>query len=131
MIDPIINSKFIGSQQTRRKRVTSYGSPRDHCIEDQRERERKPSSYCLRTRRSTMNYSRIIGEAPMDMVKPPEMVSRLDLVVLELAVAGIVFRRLPEGFWDFRVFIERRSGGTGHRGGQHPLAAPGPCGAAW
>ena len=56
----------------------------------------------------------------MDMVKPPEMVSRLDLVVLELAAAGIVFRRLPEGFWDFRVFIEQRGGGTGHRGGQHP-----------
>ena len=33
----------------------------------------------------------------MDMVKSPEMVSRLDLVVLELAVAGIVFRRLPQG----------------------------------
>jgi hypothetical protein len=48
-----------------------------------------------------MNYSRIIGEAPMDMVKPPEMVSRLDLVVLELAAAGIVFRRLPEGFLGF------------------------------
>jgi hypothetical protein len=41
-----------------------------------------------------MDYSRIIEEAPMDMVKPPEMVSRLDLVVLELAVTGIVFRRL-------------------------------------
>jgi hypothetical protein len=54
-----------------------------------------------------MNYSRIIGEAPMDMVKPSEMVSRLDLVVLELAAAGMVFRRLPEGFWDFRVFIEQ------------------------
>jgi hypothetical protein len=41
-----------------------------------------------------MDYSRIIGEAPMDMVKPFEMVSRLDLVVLELAATGIVFRRL-------------------------------------
>ena len=41
----------------------------------------------------------------MDMVKPPEMVSRLDLVVLELAVAGIVFRRLPRGFLDFWEFI--------------------------
>ena len=34
-IDLIINSKFIGSQQTHRKRVTSYGSPRDHCIDNQ------------------------------------------------------------------------------------------------
>jgi hypothetical protein len=38
-----------------------------------------------------MNYARIIEEAPMDMVKPSEMVSRLDLVVLELAAARIVF----------------------------------------
>jgi hypothetical protein len=48
-----------------------------------------------------MNYSHIIGEAPMDMVKPSEMVSRLDLVVLELTVAGIVFRGYAEGFWNF------------------------------
>ena len=41
-IDLIINSKFIGSQQTHRKRLISYGSPRDHCIENQeRERERE------------------------------------------------------------------------------------------
>ena len=57
-----------------------------------------------------MNYSRIIGEAPMDMMNPSEMVSRLDLVVLELAAAGIVFRRLREGFWNIRVFIEQRGG---------------------
>jgi hypothetical protein len=55
----------------------------------------------------------------MGMMNPSEMVSRLDLVVLELAAAGIVFRRLREGFRDFRVFIEQRGGGTGHRGGQH------------
>ena len=28
----------------------------------------------------------------------PERASRLDLVVLELAAAGIVFRSLPQGF---------------------------------
>ena len=39
-IDLIINTKFIGSQQTHRKRVTSYASPRDHYIENSR-RERK------------------------------------------------------------------------------------------
>ena len=40
-IDLIINSKFIGSQQTHAKRVTSNRSPRDHSIENQkRERER-------------------------------------------------------------------------------------------
>ena len=43
-IDLIINSKFIGSQQTHAKRLTSYGSPTDHCIENQT-RDRKPSSY--------------------------------------------------------------------------------------
>ena len=31
----------------------------------------------------------------MDMMNPFVMVSRLDLVFLELAAAGIVFRRLP------------------------------------
>ena len=39
-----------------------------------------------------MNYSRIIGEAPMDMMNPFVMVSRLDLVILELAAAEIDFR---------------------------------------
>jgi hypothetical protein len=42
-----------------------------------------------------MNYSCIIGEAPMRMMNPSVMVSRLDLVVLELAVAGIVFVDSP------------------------------------
>jgi len=56
----------------------------------------------------------------MDMVKPPEMMSRLDLVVLELAAAGIVFCRLPRAFLDFWEFIGRRGGGEGHPGGHHP-----------
>ena len=64
-------------------------------IKRERERERKPYSYCLRTRRSMMNYTRIIREAPKRMMNPSVMVSRLDLVVLELVVAGIDFRRLP------------------------------------
>ena len=50
------------------------------------------------------NYSCIVGarvlmKNPSVIIDPsgrvPEMASRLDLVVLELAVAGIVFRRLP------------------------------------
>ena len=48
----------------------------------------------------------------MDMVKPPEMVSRLDLVVLELAAAGIVFRRYARGFLEICEFIELKSDGT-------------------
>ena len=43
-IDLIINSKFIGSHKHTAKRLTSYGSPGNHCIDNQ-ERERKPSSY--------------------------------------------------------------------------------------
>jgi hypothetical protein len=42
-----------------------------------------------------VDYSRIIGEAPMRKMNPSVMVFRLDLEVLELAAAGIVFRRLP------------------------------------
>ena len=38
-IDLIINSKFIGSQKNTAKRVTSYGTPRDHCIENQEREE--------------------------------------------------------------------------------------------
>ena len=49
------------------QKFTSNRSPRDHCIENhKRERERKPSSYCLWTRRTMVDYSCIIGEAPID-----------------------------------------------------------------
>ena len=67
-----------------------------------------------------MNYSRIIGEAPMRIMNPSVMVSRLDLVLLELAEAGIVFRQLPKGFWNIWVFIGRRGSVGGHRGGLNP-----------
>ena len=52
-----------------------------------------------------VDYSRIIGEAPMRKMNPSVMVFRLDLEVLELAAAGIVFRRLLHGFWIFWKFI--------------------------
>ena len=55
-------------------------------------RERERGSHLAR--RSTMNYSRIIGEAPMRMMNPSVMVSRLYLWFLELVAAGIVFRQL-------------------------------------
>ena len=38
-----------------------------------------------------MNYSSIIGEAPMRMMNPSVMVFRLDMVFLKLPVAGIAF----------------------------------------
>ena len=56
----------------------------------------------------------------MDMMNPSAMVSRLDLVFLELAAAGIDFRQLPYGFWNIGVFIEQRGGAGGHRGGHNP-----------
>ena len=68
-----------------------------------------------------MNYSRIIGEALMEVVNPAVMVSRLDLVVLDSAAVSRVLG----------VFIEQRGGpgapevGTTHQG------APGPPGAPW
>ena len=58
------------------------------------------------------------------------MVSRLDLVFLELAAAGIYFRRLTQGFSNIGVFIEQRGGpgapevGTTHQGVPGPLGAP-------
>ena len=48
-----------------------------------------------------------------------EMVSRLDLVVLDSAAAGWIFRRLPQCFWNIGVFIEQRGGPGGTRGGHN------------
>ena len=89
-----MNSKFIGSQQTHRKSLHQIDLQETIVLRIIRERESKPSSYCLWTRRSMVDYSRIIGEAPMRKMNPSVMVFRLDLVVLELAAAGIVFHRL-------------------------------------
>ena len=36
----------------------------------------------------------------MEMVNPSMMASRLDLVVLDSAAAGIDFRRLTKDFWN-------------------------------
>ena len=56
----------------------------------------------------------------MDMMNPSKMVSRFDLVFLELAATGIDFRRLPYGFWNIGGFIEQKGGAGGHRGGHNP-----------
>src|SRR3990172_1604387 len=60
--------------------------------------------------------------------EPSEMVSRLDLVVLELAAAGLVFLRLPRGFLEIWGFIELKGGGTEVGVGQH---TPGRAWASW
>ena len=54
-IDLIINSKFIGSQQTHRKKVyiKQISKTSLYC---ESKSEKKPSSYCLRTLRSMVNY---------------------------------------------------------------------------
>ena len=89
-----------------------------------------PSSYCLWTRRSVVNCSRIIVGARV-MVKNPSMIvdpsdkvpkkaSRLDLMVLELVAIRIVFHQLPYGFGVFRVFIELIVGGEASRGPHYP-----------
>ena len=53
-------------------------------------------------------------------MNPSVTVSRLDLAFLELAAAGIDFRRLPYGFWNIGVFIEQRGGAGGGQGGHIP-----------
>ena len=85
-----MNSKFIGSQQKHRKKSLHQIDLQETIV-----LRIKPSSYYLRTRRSMVDYSRIIREAPMRKMNPSVMVLRLDLAVLELAATGIVFRRLP------------------------------------
>lgn len=62
---------------TPQKVITSNTSPRTsrRTLYWESKREKKPSSYCLRTRRSVVNYSRIIGGAPMRMMKPSMIVS--------------------------------------------------------
>ena len=67
----------------------------------------------------------------MDMMHPSMMVSRLDLVVLELAAAGIDFRRLPYGFCNIRVFIEKRGSPGAPEVGTTHLGTPGPPGMPW
>ena len=93
-IDLIINSNFIQSQQTHRKKSYIIWISKRPLYWESNERE-EAIQPLTRTQRSTKNYSRIIGEAPMEVVNPSMMVSRLDLVVLDFAPAGIDFRRLP------------------------------------
>ena len=69
-----------------------------------------------------MNYSHIIGEAPMRMMNPSVMVSRLDLAVWNLRRLGLCFVDSPWVFGFFGVFIEQRGSAGGGRGGHNPGA---------
>ena len=74
-------------------------------------------------------------KSPSVIVAPsgrvPEKASRLDLVVLELAAADKVFCRLPQGFWDFTVFMEPESVEKLPVVPTTHLGALGPSGAPW
>ena len=118
-----MNSKFIGSQQTHREKFTSNRSPRDHCIENQkRERERKPYSYYLRTRSSMVDYSRIIGEAPMKKMNPSVMVLDWILRLWNLWQLDVFFVNSPRVFWIFGYLLASEAvergpvEGTTHQG---------------
>ena len=69
---------------------------------------------------------RMMNPSVIPSGKVPEKGSRLDLMVLELLATGIVFRRLPQGFWNIWVFIELRGGGKDSRGPHHPPKCQGP-----
>src|SRR5215216_68766 len=56
----------------------------------------------------------------MNMMHPSEMVSRLDVVVLDFVAARSIFGQLPKGFWNIVVFIEQRVGAGDSRGGHNP-----------
>ena len=67
----------------------------------------------------------------MGMMNPSLMVSRLDLVFLELAAPGIDFRQLPWGFWNIGVFISKEAVREATEVGTTHLGAPGGPGASW
>ena len=64
----------------------------------------------------------------MDMMNPSVMVSSLDLVLLDSAVAGSIFRRSPRVSGILGVFIEQRGGPGVTQGGHNP---PGRAWASW
>ena len=112
---------------TQEKTVTSYGSLRDHCIGNQK-REREESIQILNTnpqvyKELLMHHRRGTNEDDEPLCDG-----------VQIAAAGIDFRRLPQGFQNIGVFIEQRGGAGGDRGGHNlpgraqvscaPLGAP-------
>ena len=119
-IDLIINSKFIGSQQThRKKRVTSNRSPRDHCIENQKERRShlvtayRPVGLQWTTHASSGRHQWgwwIPSWWCLDWICGFWNLRRLELCFVDS----------PRVFWIFGVHIEKRGGAGGGRGGHNP-----------
>ena len=67
----------------------------------------------------------------MGMMNPLYDGVRLDLVVLELLAVGILFLRLPLGFWNIWEFIGRRGDAGNPHGPNNHQGASGPPGAPW
>ena len=91
-----------------------------------KEREKKPSSYQLWTRRSVVNYSRFIGKA-IELMQKPSMIEspsdrsrekapRWDLTGKEGCGSGKVVSWLPLMFLGIRVYIGGRSTSVELRG---------------
>ena len=90
-----MNSKFIGSQQTHRKKSLHQIDLQETIVlRIKRERERKPSSYCLRTHKVYGGLLTHHRRGTNEDDEPLRDGVRLDLEALELAAAGCVFRRL-------------------------------------
>ena len=101
-----------------------------------KEREKKPSSYQLWTRRSMVNYSRFIGMAMVLMQKPsmikspsgrmPKKAPRWDLTGIEGCGGGKVFSWILLVVWEYLgIYIGQRirsgeSRGEGTRQGARP-----------
>ena len=90
-------------------------------------REKKPSSYQLMTRRSVVNYSRFIGDVMVLMQKPsvieslsgrmPKKVPRWDLMGTEGCGGVKVVSWLPWKFLGYlSIYIGERSRSGGHQG---------------
>ena len=129
-IDLIINSKFIGSQQTHRKKSYIILISKRPLYWEFSEREShlatnyRPEGLQRTTHASSERHQ-------WGWWTPSEMVSRLDIVVLDSAAAGWIFRRCFQGSGNIGVFIEQRGGpgapevGTTHQGAPGLLARPG------
>jgi len=110
-IDLIINSKFIDANKHTAKELHHMDLQETIVLRIQRGRERWSH---LATNYGPEGLERITHASSerhqWRWWTPSEMVSRLDLVVLDSAAAGWIFHRIPYGFGNIGVFIEQRGG---------------------
>ena len=118
-IDLIINSKFIDPNKHTAKELHHMDLQETIVLRIQRERgSHLATNYGPEGLQRTTHASS--ERHQWRWWTPFEMVSRLDLVVLDSVAAGWIFRRLPWDFWNIGVFIEQRGGPGGTRGGHNP-----------